>query len=149
MLTSMDLIEGAAVLDLFAGSGALGIEALSRGARSAVFVDTDRLALEAVAGNLRTAGFADERAAVRRQDALQYVRAAGPVELVLADPPYAWDGWAELLEALAGRAGVVVAESSRPVDAPPAWQTVKTKQYGTTVVTVLQACDQPESVSSR
>ena len=85
-------IPGAAVLDLFAGSGAGGIEALSRGAARAVFVERDAAAARVIAANLVRARFA-ERGTVVRAEALTYLaeRAAadGPFDLVLIDPPYA------------------------------------------------------------
>ena len=79
-------VSGARVLDLYAGSGALGIEALSRGAESAVFVERDPRALAALRRNLDAVG-AD--AVVKRQDALRFVaRPGGPYDLVFCDPPY-------------------------------------------------------------
>jgi 16S rRNA (guanine966-N2)-methyltransferase len=80
-------LDGERVLDLFAGSGALGIEALSRGADSAVFVDSDQRALAAIRRNLETIGV---EAAVQRRDALAYLRGASerPFDLVFLDPPY-------------------------------------------------------------
>ena len=80
-------VEGAAVVDLFAGSGALGVEALSRGARTATFVDLNQRSLAAIRANIAALGLAD-RAVVVRQDALRFV--TGPVrfDLALADPPY-------------------------------------------------------------
>jgi 16S rRNA (guanine966-N2)-methyltransferase len=79
-------VSGALVLDLYAGSGALGIEALSRGAASAIFVERDPRAVAAVRANLESTGAPGE---VRRQDALRYLTAAeGPFDLVFSDPPY-------------------------------------------------------------
>lgn len=82
-------IEGARVLDLFAGSGALGIEALSRGAGEVSFVDSSGAAVAAVRRNLEALG---AEAAVRRQDALAYLRSASRdprlYDLVFLDPPY-------------------------------------------------------------
>ena len=81
-------VTGLRVLDLFAGSGALGIEALSRGAVEAVFVDSDRRAVDAVAANLAELGI---EAAVHRRDALAFIAALGEelrVDLVFVDPPY-------------------------------------------------------------
>lgn len=82
-------VAGAAVADLFAGSGALGIEALSRGARSATFVDLNPPSLAAIRANIAALGIAD-RTEVVRQDALRFVAQpeAGRYDLVLADPPY-------------------------------------------------------------
>jgi 16S rRNA (guanine966-N2)-methyltransferase len=80
-------IEGARVLDLFAGSGALGIEALSRGAEGAAFVDRDARAVGAIRRNLEALGIAG--ASVHRRDAVAFLRAAtGPYDLVFVDPPY-------------------------------------------------------------
>ena len=79
-------VSGARVLDLFAGSGALGIEALSRGAESALFVERDRRALAALRRNLEAVG-AD--ADVRSQDVLRFLASpAGTFDLVFCDPPY-------------------------------------------------------------
>jgi 16S rRNA (guanine966-N2)-methyltransferase len=79
-------VSGARVLDLYAGSGALGIEALSRGAESAVFVERDRQALAALQRNLDAVGAAAD---VRRQDALRFLaHPEGRFDLVFCDPPY-------------------------------------------------------------
>ena len=82
-------VEGDRVLDLFAGSGALGIEALSRGAARAAFVDSSSAAVAALRRNLRSLGIEAE---VRRQDALAYLRSASRdarlYDLVFLDPPY-------------------------------------------------------------
>jgi 16S rRNA (guanine966-N2)-methyltransferase len=84
-------VHGASVLDLYAGSGALGIEALSRGAARALFVEADRSAATAIEQNLETLGFTD-RARLARADAVRYlamdVPREAPFDLVLADPPY-------------------------------------------------------------
>lgn len=85
-------LPGSAVLDLFAGSGAGGIEALSRGAVRAVFVDRDAGAARVIGDNLRRAG-AEAAATVVRRDAIAWLADpttdAGPFDLVLVDPPYA------------------------------------------------------------
>jgi 16S rRNA (guanine966-N2)-methyltransferase len=83
-----DRVEGAHVLDLFAGTGALGIEALSRGAADAVFVDRDRRSVGAIRQNLARTGFED-RARVLRADAARSLEGLeGPYDLVFVDPPY-------------------------------------------------------------
>jgi 16S rRNA (guanine966-N2)-methyltransferase len=91
-------VSGARVLDLFAGSGALGIEALSRGAASALFVESDARAAATIRGNLDALGAEGE---VRRQDALRFLAEAPhrhvPFDLVLCDPPY------DLAPSLAGQ----------------------------------------------
>jgi 16S rRNA (guanine966-N2)-methyltransferase len=85
-------LPGARVLDLFAGSGALGIEALSRGALSAEFVDSDRRSLEVVRSNLALLG-AEERATLTSADAIGFAETLGAhaYDVVFADPPYATD----------------------------------------------------------
>lgn len=88
------LLVGASVLDLFAGSGGLGIEALSRGAAHATFVERWPRAVETLKRNLDTTGLS-ERADIERGDALRRLEAAplpgAPFDLVLLDPPYAID----------------------------------------------------------
>jgi 16S rRNA (guanine966-N2)-methyltransferase len=113
-LGSLGVVEDGVVLDLFAGSGALGIEALSRGAASVTFVDDDGRALATVRANL-DAG-------------------AGRFDIALLDPPYAFtdEEWAALLGAL--DADVAVIESDREVPVPEAWQVLRSKKYGGTVV---------------
>jgi 16S rRNA (guanine966-N2)-methyltransferase len=116
-------LSGARVLDLFAGSGALGIEALSRGAESAVFVDSDARAIAAIRRNLETVG---AEAEVRRQDALRFVSAwEGTCDLVLIDPPYDLASrvagpLAERLPAVLANDAVVVTESDKrnPLELP-------------------------------
>ncbi len=134
-LNSLDAIDGRTVLDLFAGSGALGIEALSRGASHATFVDKDRLALDTVRANLAATGLAD-RATVRQADAMAFDAPA--VDLALLDPPYALaDGdWAGLLGRL--DAELVVVESDRVVAVPDRWRVLRSKRYGGTVVLIAR-----------
>ena len=80
-------IEGRRVLDLFAGTGQLGIEALSRGAGSAVFVDSKPEAAKLIRHNLELCGFSDT-ASVYVRDALKYLRGCEPFDLIFIDPPY-------------------------------------------------------------
>ena len=133
-LRSVDAISGARVADLFAGSGALGIEALSRGAASCVFVERDPAALAVIEENLERTGVAG--ATVVRADVMRWV--AGrmpPLDLVLADPPYAFEEWPALLDAIA--APLVVTESDREIDPGTAWLITRSKRYGGTVVTFV------------
>jgi 16S rRNA (guanine966-N2)-methyltransferase len=129
-------LPGATVLDVFAGTGALGIEALSRGAAHATFVDRDRAAIAAIRANLEVTGFTD-RATVRQADVTRPAGAALPtVDLAFADPPYAFadDAWRDLLTRV--DASVLVVESDREVDLGDAWGVLRSKRYGTTVVTL-------------
>jgi len=88
MLTSrLGSFDGLAVGDLFAGSGALGLEALSRGAASALFVEQDARAIEAIRANIATLG-AGARATVRNGSVLALGPAPAPLDLMLFDPPY-------------------------------------------------------------
>ncbi len=138
-LESLGAVDGAAVLDLFAGSGALGIEALSRGAGRAVFVERDPRVLAVVRANLAATGLAGQ-ATVVRSDALRFLAAAsaGPFDLALLDPPYHFDdrAWEELLARV--DAPLVVVESDRAVELGPVWRTVRSRRYGSTVVVLAQ-----------
>jgi 16S rRNA (guanine966-N2)-methyltransferase len=142
-----DRFTGAIVLDLYAGSGALGIEALSRGAASAVFVDRDRRAEDAIRTNLAHTGFA-EQARVTRASATAFLRRQPPdrpFDVVFVDPPYDLDAHAltAVLDTL-GAPGllapgaIVVVETRR--DAPPrlptGWGVQWQRTYGDTLLTV-------------
>ncbi len=124
MLASrLGTFEGLRVADLYAGSGALGIEALSRGAAHVVFVEHDRDALNAIAANLASLG-ATDRARVIAGSAARLAPIAEPVDLLLADPPYAaGSGNAVVAAVLAGKwlapGAMVAIETARgdPVDA--------------------------------
>ena len=99
MLTSrLGSFEGLAVADLFAGSGALGIEALSRGAASCLFVEQDRSAIEALRANLARLGAVGD---VRAASVLALGAAAAPLDLVMMDPPYGSGAGAVALDKLA------------------------------------------------
>jgi len=135
-LGSMGVLEGATVVDLYAGSGALGIEALSRGAESCVFVERDRAALAALRANLAALGIDAARSRVVGADVISYAPGITTVDIALIDPPYTFSNWADLLGML--QAGLVVAESGREVEAPPGWQQLKVRRHGRTVVTTLE-----------
>jgi 16S rRNA (guanine966-N2)-methyltransferase len=149
-LGSLGAVEGAEVLDLFAGTGALGIEALSRGAASCTFVERDRAARGLIERNLAGTGLAD-RATVRSEPAERYVDgavAAGhSFDLALLDPPYAYDGWAALLAALP--ASIAVIESDREIDIGSRWGVVRSRRYGTTLVAVARALAPPAPAPGR
>ncbi len=82
-------LDGLRVLDLYAGSGALGFEALSRGAAAATFVEADRRAADVLRANTRELGFPDVSVIGRPAESVVAVSADGPFDLVFADPPYA------------------------------------------------------------
>lgn len=135
-----DVVHEARVLDLFAGSGALGIEALSRGAASATFVERGRPALGAIRRNVTTLGF-DALAVIEAADVLDWLRrASGEYDLVLCDPPYDFDQWPALLELIAGvvPTGIAVLESDREIDVGEQWDVIRTRRYGGTVVSIVQ-----------
>ena len=147
-LESYDIIRGARVLDAFGGSGALGCEALSRGAASVTLLDTYPKAVAVIRKNVAAVEKAMGRTGssstrVQQSQALTYVKSAsGPWDLVFVDPPYAMpnEQVSELLEALTPKlaegAVVVVERSSR--DAEPVWgeglYCFSTRQHGETVL---------------
>lgn len=139
-LHSLDAIVDARVLDLFAGSGALGIEALSRGAAHATFVEPDAAARHHVRANLAATDLTHV-ATVEAMRAERFLeRTTGVFDLVLCDPPYAYDAWGDLRDALTGVValdGVVVIESDTAVDGDVAWEILRQRRYGGTVVTVM------------
>ena len=134
-LDSAGLVDGAAVADLFAGSGALGIEALSRGAESCVFVERDRAALQALRTNIAALGLA-QRATVVTSDVPAWVPALRGIDLAMIDPPYDFDGWDRLLTLM--KVPYVVAEAGHEIQPPNGWLAVKSRRYGRTWVTQLE-----------
>lgn len=138
-LGSLNVIVDAHVVDLFAGSGALGIEALSRGATHCTFIERDRFALDALRLNIETLELS-ERASVIRGDGLAHVGSVGEATLVLADPPYEFGEWPKLLNC--SIAALVVAESDRELTSEIAgcidWQVIRVKRYGRAYVTFIQ-----------
>jgi len=146
-LFSLDAIEGARVLDAFAGSGALGIEALSRGALHATFVETGRDALAALRENLETLQLGAQGRVVPGDALAHLERTAAEgshYDLVLLDPPYGFDQWDALLAAVPVGARVVI-ESDREVVVPDSWEVHRRKRYGGTVVTLATASAQGET----
>ena len=132
----MDLV-GVSVADLYCGSGALGIEALSRGAGSCVFVDSDQAAVAATNDNVTRAGVAD-RSTVVRSDVLRWIEGAPSVDVVLMDPPYEFDAWETLLGCV--RSTWAVTESDRELAVASGWELLRSRRYGTTWVQLLHLC---------
>lgn len=141
-LGSLEVLDGATVLDLFAGSGAMGIEALSRGAAHCTFVENDRAALAVLRRNLDTLGLT-RRSTVVAGDARTAARNHGRVDVLIADPPYGNTDWSGLLAG--AEVSVAVLESGSPIGSPPGWETVRDKRYGRTHVAFLRAASQTET----
>lgn len=146
-----DGIEGSRVLDAFGGSGALGIEMLSRGASHAAFYDADRRAAGLIRKNLEHVGAGPGRFRVTAADVLAAVDrgriAGGPFDLVLLDPPYAFgaEPVERLLSSLAGagalspRAVAVHEHAARDAGARPVgFEVVREKRYGICAVDLLR-----------
>jgi 16S rRNA (guanine966-N2)-methyltransferase len=144
-----EAITGARVLDLFAGSGALGIEALSRGATSVLFVEHDRQSADAIEKNLATTKL---KGCVRRQDVFDFLGQRWNAEsfhIIFADPPYqkAHHGEShtekllnnENLPHLLGPEGIFVLEkqSGEPLGETKLWRIIRKKKYGATEVLFL------------
>ena len=134
-------IDGRRVLDLFAGTGQLGIECLSRGAAEAVFIDENTAAVKIVKENLRTCGFT---AAVLQQDALSYLRHCGKFDLVFVDPPYDSGLYESVLETInsvdiLSDGGIILCESRREKTLPDMrapYRKKKEYNYGRVKLTV-------------
>jgi 16S rRNA (guanine966-N2)-methyltransferase len=145
-LDARGAVEGARVIDLFAGSGALGIEAISRGAEHVTFVEHDRKSLTCIKENLESLGFM-EQATIVRSDVVAWSAWKVPeADLVLIDPPYTFAGWPQLLERVLPALrrpvdadpddrGIAVLESRHPLALPATWEVVREQRYGGTVVT--------------
>ena len=129
----MGVIEGALVADLYAGSGAMGIEALSRGAAHCTFIENDRAALQVLNDNVANLGLNPVTTIVQGsvESHLQRLDA----DIVLADPPYDGVDWNSMLLELS--APLLVAEGSREVEPIGGWTTLKARRYGRTWVTIL------------
>ena len=147
-LTARLHFTGLSVLDLYAGSGALGLEALSRGATSATFVESDARAAAVIAENITALGV--RNAAVRRGtvDSVLAGGATRPVDLVFADPPYdLGDAAVDAMLTVLAAAGWVAAgtlvlverrSSSQPVSWPDGWDVLSARRYGDTRVELAE-----------
>lgn len=143
-------VESASFLDLFAGSGQMGIEALSRGAKNAVFVDSDSRAIEAIRKNLKHCNLSDY-AKVSQMDASAFLQScAQKFDIVFMDPPYQQDMLTKLLPLIAQQmkeGGIIVCETERnealPEDAG-SYAVSKTYLYGKAKITVYREVKQEE-----
>ncbi len=142
-------VEDAVFLDAFAGSGAVGIEALSRGAYKAVFVDQDWKAVKAIKENLEKTGFLEQSLILKQSldEAMDFLAAAGEVfDLVFMDPPYARENLASDLlgldrHGLLAADTLLVVEHSRRQDMPNQVGRLRLKRqarYGDTVLSIYQ-----------
>ena len=148
-------VVGASVLDLFAGTGALGIEALSRGAKSADFLEGSRVVARRIEENLESLGLAD-RARVREADLSRAIlppELTGPWRLVFLDPPYDGDAGPRWVESLVGSGGlgencVLVYERRKGTSAPlPSGLMLATdRTYGETSVAFYRSAGARPSV---
>jgi 16S rRNA (guanine966-N2)-methyltransferase len=141
ILTHMDVLEDAVVLDLFAGTGALGLEALSRGAASVTFIERGRIAQRLIAENIRLTGA--EAARLLPRDATRPGPCDGPpATLVFLDPPYGQGLGTPALTAAAdggwiAPGAIVVWEEATPQDPPPGFALTDRRRFGDTRLTFL------------
>ncbi|RKT57094.1 16S rRNA (guanine(966)-N(2))-methyltransferase RsmD [Saccharothrix australiensis] len=137
-------LDGARVLDLYAGSGALGFEALSRGAAHAVFVESDKRAAEVLKANAKALALPGATVIARTADAVVAAPAEQPCDVVFADPPYAVgdDELHRVLTALVANGwtadGTVVIVERAARSAEPIWpsplESLRSKRYGDTAL---------------
>jgi 16S rRNA (guanine966-N2)-methyltransferase len=138
-------LDGARVPDLFAGSGALGIEALSRGAEHAVFVESSRDSLLVLRANIAALGI-EAQCSIVEGRAEDFARRSGEhCDVILADPPYAFDGREDLIETvmsadLLSPAGVLVFEHAADVviQSRSSWSVTDRREFGTTAVSFIR-----------
>lgn len=143
MFSLGDIVTGASVLDLFAGTGALGLEALSRGADQVTFVERDQRALAALTANVAGSGVDEQDVTVVRTTVERWLDTCSEItsfDVVFLDPPYDFDDWSTLLDRLP--AGLAVIESNRDLtaqlEASLRWEVIRHRRYGGTVVTMVR-----------
>lgn len=146
VLGSMGGVDNLSIVDLFCGSGAMGVEALSRGAASATFVDHDPAALDAVRTNLTAVGLGAAAATVLRAELPAWLERSAPYDVAFCDPPYAFDQWETALGWL--QADVAVLESSEEIAVPAGWEVTRSRRYGGTLVTVVRQAPSPSVIGS-
>ena len=144
LVSRLGSFEGLRVADLYAGSGALGLEALSRGAAHATFVETDPNALRAIRSNLMALK-SEDRAEVRPLSAAKLAQAQ-PFDLLFADPPYAAGSGTAVVETVrnagwlaAGGWLAIETEAGEPVD-PGQWQIDAERRVGRARITLIRVC---------
>ena len=143
MLTHHDVIIGARVLDLFAGTGALGLEALSRGAKDVCFVENGRVAQRLITQNIEKLRATAEATLMRNDATSLGAWIAAPFDLVFLDPPYG-KGMGQLALTAARDGGwlapdaMIVWEENAPMNAPDGFKRIDKRKYGDTHVTLLR-----------
>ena len=140
-------VDDLAVVDLFCGSGAMGVEALSRGAASATFVDHDPAALDAVRTNLAAVGLAGEAATVLRAELPAWLERSGRFDLAFCDPPYAFERLGRPCSA-GSRPTSRCLESADEIAVPEGWEVTRSRRYGGTLVTVVRQAPSPSVIGS-
>lgn len=133
MLMSLGGLDGARVLDLYAGSGSFGLEALSRGAHHVSFVERDRVAVAVMEANLDLLGFRS-RATVLATSVEGALDTVHPVDIAFCDPPYAVDPWAELLPRIPAQ--ILVAHADHDIEMVPPWTEIRRRRYGRSRVVI-------------
>lgn len=133
-----DRLVGARVLDLFCGSGALGLESLSRGAKEVVFNDVSRESLAVLQKNLTA--LREEGLIMQSGYAACLMRVRGKFDVIFCDPPYQMDCREDVLSRILqydrlAAGGIVIWESEREEEAPAGWQRSDLRRYGRTKIT--------------
>ncbi len=137
-------IENASVLDLFAGSGQMGIEALSRGAERCVFIDNSQRSIRAVNENLRSTGFTRNSEVVSR-DSYDYIKHTSKTfDIIILDPPYGYSHISNILPFVAKKlndGGIIICEYEKEAptpETPDGLELKKTYKYGKICVTIFR-----------
>ena len=128
-LHSYGLVENRSFLDLFSGTGSLGIEALSRGAKSVVFIDHHAEAIDCIILNVEKLNYCST-SKVLKTDALSFLEREDYFDVALLDPPYKYEHWGTLLKRV--NAHSIVIESSEQVTLESDWEIIKSQKYGQT-----------------
>ena len=147
----MPYIEGAEALDLFAGSGALGIEALSRGAKECTFVENNRLAMQVIRQNLAHTRL-DSAAKLAERDAISFLEGTKEdYSLIFLDPPYDGGWYAPVLSLIGKRKllrpnGILVLEkrADAMLPVPAEWELIKERKYGNIGIWILMTKGEEE-----
>ena len=128
-LNSYGLVENRSFLDLFSGTGSLGIEALSRGAKSVEFVDRHAEAIDCIILNVEKLNYGST-SKILKMDALSFLERNDYFDVALLDPPYKYEHWGTLLKRV--NAHSIVIESSEQVTLESDWEIIKSQKYGQT-----------------